>query len=347
MRLKSEPEDFLVEELATKGFLASIEDSMDADYLVVRARKRDCAHFDMLRALSRRFKLPGSEIGVGGIKDRRAVTTQLVTLRNAQRVRDAFVSSRSVELDPATGSASVELLGSSRRRMSIGALFGNRFSIVARDLSTDERTAAESSAKALLLVVPNYFGRQRFGRDLENVELGYAILTGDFAFVRDTLLSDSDDDPLTFARRISRRKRMLMISAFQSAFFNAELVDRMRGGVLDTLRAASDESRVRSLARLADDRVYADSYAFSGPIPIVSLGSEVTPFQEELMVLLAFSPRSFAIRSMPDIMFEPVERESVIRVAFDRFELRDELRVSFELPKGSYATVVLDQLVQK
>lgn len=345
MRLKSEPEDFVVDEIATQGFLPSIEDSLDADYLVVRARKRDCAHFDLLRAISSRFKLPGAEIGIGGIKDRRAVTTQLVTLRNVQRVRDAFASSKTVALEPSTGTASLELLGSSRRRMSIGALFGNRFSIVARDLTAEERAAAERSAKPDRLALPNYFGRQRFGRNLENVELGYALLTADFAFVRDTLLSNSDDDALAFARRISRRKRMLMISAFQSAVFNAELIDRIHGGVLDALRGVPERERVRLLATIAEGRVYADSYAFEGPVPIVSLGSELTPFQETLLELLALSPRAFAIRSMPDIMFEPVTRESVIEVRFDRFELADTLQVEFSLPKGSYATVVFEQLV--
>lgn len=341
MRLKVEPEDFIVDEVATKGFSESIANDHTHPFLVVRARKRDCAHFDLIRTITQRFKVPEEEVGVGGIKDRRAITSQLVTLKNIERVR-APLEAGIVELEPQTGSASLELIGSSRRRMTIGSIFGNRFTIVARELSKAEHDTLASLPDELR--VPNYFGRQRFGRNLENVELGYALLTQDFTFVRDTLLSSSQDDPLSFARRISRRKRMLYVSAFQSALFNAELIDRIEGGVLDRLALSPQDERVRTLASIADGRVYKESYAFEDDIPIVSLGSRTTDFASRALDLLDLSPRSFAIRSMSDIMFEPVERASVVPVPIDENVIDETAKLSFFLPKGSYATVVFEQI---
>lgn len=343
MRLKAEPEDFVVEEVPTKGFLDRVDDSIDHPFLVVRARKRDCAHFDLVRTITKRFGIPEAELGIGGIKDRRAVTEQLVTLKNVARIREPLEAGI-VDLEPQTGDASLELVGSSRRRMTIGTLFGNRFTILARDLTSEERASLQRNLMHHPLGVPNYFGRQRFGRNLENVELGYALLTQDFAFVRDTLLSSSEDDPLTFARRISRRKRMLYVSAFQSALFNAELIDRIQGGVIDRLSAQSD--RVRVLASIANERVYASDYALRDEIPIVSLGAELTDFQQRVLELLDLSARNFAIRSMPDLMFEPVTRASVIDVSFDDFSVDTDARLEFFLPKGSYATIVFEQLEQ-
>ena len=335
MRLKETPEDFVVDEIATDGFVRSIEPHRDHPYLVVRVSKRDCAHFDLTRSVSRRFSIPESDLGIGGIKDRRAVTSQFVTLPNRERISSAFSDSSVIPIATDTGVATLELLGSSLRRMTIGAIFGNRFSIRAI-VSEDERLGLDRIPRSVR--VPNYFGSQRFGRNAENVALGYALVSGDFAFVRDTLLSRSSDDPLSFVRRISRKKRMLYVSAFQSAIFNAELVDRFRGGVLDSL-----EDPISGLTHVAMDRVYGEC-DFSDDIPIVSLGSPLTSFQESVLEKLSLSPRSFAIRQLPDIMFEPVVRASSIEVSFTSFELDKDLRVSFELPKGSYATVVLESV---
>ena len=338
MRIKAEPEDFIVEEVPTEGFMRSMNESCTDHYLVVRAHKRDCAHFDLVRAITRRFSLPESDVGIGGIKDRRAITSQLLTLPNVVRIREAF-SGGAIALATDTGEASLELLGSSSRRMTIGSLFGNRFTIRALiDDAEREKLASFGSSVRM----PNYFGSQRFGRGRENVSIGYALLTGDFRFVRDTLLSGSSEDPIAFIRRISRRKRMLYVSAFQSAIFNAELVGSITDGVVERIRSGDDP--ILSLARIADERVYRSVYPDRGAFPILSLGSPLTSFQEELLPILKLSPRSFAIRQLPDMMFEPVMRESCIDVAFDRFELGEDLHISFSLPKGSYATVLLEQL---
>lgn len=377
MRLKTRPEDFVVEEIPTEGFERAMKTECSERYLVVRARKRDCAHFDLVRAITKRFGLPESDVGIGGIKDRRAITTQLLTLPNAVRIRDAFNTPsedpktdptnqpdhgpqttthaaksnamnelRTIALATTTGEATLELLGSTPRRMTIGTLYANRF-VIRAAIEDDERAVLSRYREEGKIVVPNYFGSQRFGRNRENPSIGYALLRGDYAFVRDTLLSNSDEDPLTFVRRISRRKRMFYISAFQSALYNVELIEHIEPGALGRLEAAPPGERVGVLARLADERVYASRYDLPDTIPIVSLGAEPTEIQERLMRTLDISPRSFAIRQMPDLMFEPVERVSLVRVVFERFELNNgELVVSFTLPKGSYATVVLEALTR-
>ncbi|MFT4308061.1 MAG: tRNA pseudouridine(13) synthase TruD [Candidatus Woesearchaeota archaeon] len=378
MNLKAQPEDFVVEEIPTEGFERSMKRDFSERYLVVRACKRDCAHFDLVRAITKRFVLPESDVGIGGIKDRRAITTQLLTLPNAVRIRDSFVgpsedqnsdspsqpkhSARTTVRDAAksdaesepliialptmTGEATLELLGSTPRRMTIGTLYANRF-VIRATITDDERAVLSRYREEGEALVPNYFGSQRFGRNRENPSIGYALLRGDYEFVRDTLLSNSDEDPLSFVRRISRRKRMFYISAFQSALYNVELIEHIEPGVIGRLEAAPNDERIGALARLADERVYASRYDLPDTIPIVSLGAEPNETQERLLQMLDISPRSFAIRQMPDLMFEPVERASLVRVVFERFELDDELVVSFTLPKGSYATVVLEALTAR
>jgi len=345
MRLKTEPEDFIVEEIPTEGFERSMSQELEERYLVVWVRKRDCAHFDLVRSITKRFSLPESDVGIGGIKDRRAITTQLITLPNAVRIRNALREPITLATD--TGEARLELLGSTPRRMTIGTLFANKFSIRAV-LDEEDRAVIDKYRAGEELVMPNYFGSQRFGRNLENPSIGYALLRGDFTFVRDTLLSRSEDDPLSFVRRISRRKRMFYVSAFQSALFNVELIERIEPGAVKRIEETPFDERINTIAQIADERVYTDEYGFCDPISIVSLGAELTTVQERLLMLLDLSERSFAIRQLPDIMFEPVKRASLVRTELERFGSEgDELFVSFTLPKGSYATVLLESLTAR
>ena len=175
-RLRESPDDFRVREL--EAFDAEPLDADTGSYpeLVVRATLRDWDTNDFARRLSDALGVSRERVSWAGTKDKRAVTTQLFTVRGVD----------AADLPEVRG-ADIEALGRAGRSLSFGDLAGNAFEIRVADAVDDapERVAAavrdlrafageaegadgEETDAADLPVdatvgVPNYFGQQRFG----------------------------------------------------------------------------------------------------------------------------------------------------------------------------------------
>ncbi|TKX73518.1 tRNA pseudouridine(13) synthase TruD [Halorubrum sp. GN11_10-6_MGM] len=174
-RLRESPEDFRVREL--EAFDAEPLDSDPGSYpeLVVRATLRDWDTNDFARRLSDALGISRERVSWAGTKDKRAVTTQLFTVRGVE-----------AEDLPEIHGAEIEALGRAGRSLSFGDLAGNAFEIrvadavdgaservaeTVRDLRAfagdAEAESAPSDARDLsaeaTVGVPNYFGQQRFG----------------------------------------------------------------------------------------------------------------------------------------------------------------------------------------
>jgi len=163
-RLKAFPEDFVVEEVP----LAFPPPAAEGKYTVAALKVRNWETNRLMGELARQLGLPRESIFFAGTKDKRAITTQYVSLRAPEaQVR-------------ALALRDVEVLETRRvdRAPKIGELVGNRFIIRVRD--------HEGSAAPILARLeqeggfPNYFGVQRFGvlRPVTHL-VGQAILRGD------------------------------------------------------------------------------------------------------------------------------------------------------------------------
>jgi tRNA pseudouridine13 synthase len=174
-RLRERPEDFRVRE--RERFDAEPIDADPGDYpwLVCRVTLRNQDTNDFARALSNRLSISRERVDWAGTKDKRAVTTQLFTVRG--------VDPKAV---PAIDGAEIEVIGRAGRGLSFGDLLGNEFEVVVRDPARPEQVEAVTEALADRFGgrpgVPNGFGHQRFGsyRTITH-EVGLAILRGDWA----------------------------------------------------------------------------------------------------------------------------------------------------------------------
>ncbi len=183
--LRESPEDFRVREL--EAFEPEPLDVDRGSYpeLVVRVTLRDWDTNDFARRISDALGISRERVSWAGTKDKRAITTQLFTLRD-------------VDPDdlPEIRGAEIEALGRAGRGLSFGDLAGNAFEIrvadtvaetpervadVVRDLESFARGDADDdggedgskngSANGrrngeiadATVGVPNYFGQQRFG----------------------------------------------------------------------------------------------------------------------------------------------------------------------------------------
>ena len=170
-RIKSEPEDFVVEEVSSPPPRVD-----GGKYTIATIRARNWETNRLVREMSRRLAVSRKRISFAGTKDKRAVTTQLFCFEvPEERVRSLRLSD-------------LEILATlpADRRLELGDLMGNRFRIVIRDLAAtqeDARTILAATAAQIegLGGFPNFFGLQRFGsiRPITHV-VGRHIVRGEF-----------------------------------------------------------------------------------------------------------------------------------------------------------------------
>ena len=318
MRLGMTPEDFFVDEIPL------FAPSGEGGHTYVRVEKRGRTTEEVARLLARLAGVPHAEIGYAGRKDKQAVTLQWFSVPGlAPEAALAF---------EADGMRALEALRHGHR-LRTGQLRGNRFELVARELSAEEVQRAPRAAERIRRVgLPNKYGVQRFGREGDNAERARALLAG----------GDAGRD---------RRAARFLLSALQAEVFNAFLrtrplpLDALDVGEVATIHASGGSFVVEDLTREAP-RAAAFEISASGPIfGTKLLRPRGAAAEREAAVLHAAGipeplvpPRGLKLRGarrpvrvpVPDLSLEPAAEGA--------------LRVCFTLPAGSYATVLAEAL---
>jgi tRNA pseudouridine13 synthase len=192
-KLRESPADFRVRELERVDAEAVDADPSAYPHLVCRVTLRDWDTNDFARALTDRLGISRERVSWAGTKDKRAVTTQLVSIDD---IEPAAL--------PSLDGAEFTVVGRTGRPVLFGDLVGNAFEVTVRGASgrgrVDDITAelAEfGGCDPPRIGVPNFFGQQRFGscRPVTH-EVGLALARRDFeAAVRAYLGSPSDREP--------------------------------------------------------------------------------------------------------------------------------------------------------
>jgi tRNA pseudouridine13 synthase len=167
-RIKAEPADFDVEEIP------AYEPSGSGEHLYLWIEKTDMGAEYFIRQVARRLGIPNGEVGTAGLKDRRAVTRQWVSLPAACESSLAQIEGDGIRVLRVTRHTN---------KLRPGHLRGNRFRILIRDANTAvdvEPILSRIREHGL----PNFYGPQRFGRDGETATLGMSLLRGERTKVR-------------------------------------------------------------------------------------------------------------------------------------------------------------------
>jgi len=166
-KLRSAAEDFIVEEIPLPSSGGT------GPYLVCRLTKKNWEHQHAIKEIAKRLGVSHRRIGWAGTKDRRAVTTQLISI---YRVPPKMVEN--VRLKDIT----LEVVREQNTQLSLGDLQGNRFDIIIRKAASPglaERV--EQITGDVATGIPNYYGIQRFGAVRPVTHLvGERILAGDY-----------------------------------------------------------------------------------------------------------------------------------------------------------------------
>jgi tRNA pseudouridine13 synthase len=319
-RIRASPDDFVVEELP----LYPATGEGGHTFLFVEKKLRTTE--EVARGIARQVGVSPGEIGYAGRKDRVAITRQWFSAPDVEPER-----ARALELDGAT------VLEAHRHghKLRTGHLLGNRFEIRVRGVDA----ALEARAQARLseidrIGMPNRFGGQRFGRDADNSTHARRILSGGQA-------------------RMDKRKARFMLSALQAEVFNAVLAGRELGLEIVEL---GDVARVEESGGLfvVEDleqeapRAARFEISATGPIFGTKMKAPTGAVEaRETAVMQALDiPIGEALKAPRGIRMRGARRTLRVRPSGLRLERsEDDLVLYFDMPAGSYATVLLAELL--
>lgn len=186
--------DFIVDEIAHTKYKGS------GNFLVLHVKKVEMTTWDMIAEFAKFLNIPAEKIGYAGLKDKHATTTQYISVEaKYEKAVRKFKHKQ------------IKVIGYQKHSHSIrmGDLAGNRFHIKLYGVDNIEAGRIEKLArKTQKNGLPNYFGYQRFGRDEDSIKQAKEMIAGD-TFIEDAKL------------------KKFLISIYQSVFFNDWLKERV------------------------------------------------------------------------------------------------------------------------
>jgi len=329
--LKSVPTDFLVDEVM------DVEHTGEGEHIWLHIKKRKMHTDQVAKNLAHLAGIANKDIGVSGMKDFQAETTQWFSVWLPGVVDADLPNWKELE------SENCEIIHIVRhnRKLKRGTHIGNQFKILLRDFEGGSDEGLDEFFTSLERVktqgVPNYFGEQRFGH-----------LGGNLKQAMDMFAS---------GKRIKQRqKRSMLLSSSRSWLFNCVLSERLREQ--SWLQPQSFEplclegSRQFFIAENDDkekERIASGDIHTSGPL-YGRGSSKVRGQASELDDLENESMQGF------DVLKQGLEKAGLeytrrplrfIPQNLSWQKLDDGVELSFLLGRGQYATSLIRELIQQ
>lgn len=300
----------------------------------VLVQKTELTTFACVREIAQHTQINERDIGVAGLKDKMAVTTQWFSLpENAH-------SQTLLEWDH----PNIKVLEMSRHsnKLKTGHLLGNRFTIGLENFAVPLDEALETIQGVIDVLsrspgMPNLYGPQRFGRHKDNHIAGLEILRGT-------------------KRKLPGKTKRLLISATQSYLFNEYVNLRyqdywstvLEGDVLQTPKGGKfvSEDPQTDTIRLQQGEVFITGPMFGGKMrPRPAAQSPSAALEEKLLEISNIQPSDFEGQKLSQGARRPIAIP--LQNASARMEKEtNRIWVTFELPAGSYASIVIEEITK-
>lgn len=305
-------QDFVVGEIIGRKFLQQYRrgaggvEKISGPYTILKVTKTGTTTERAIERIARIYGVPKESIGFAGLKDKRAVTTQYITIKN-------FSGKNFCEKN-----LSVERIGASSRPISVGDLEANRFGITLHscgNMDNLDTILTFLSEKGM----PNYFGGQRFGRHGDNHAVGRRIVRKNFAAALKKI--NSRGKHFSDIRKVGKSRLKFYVNAYQSHIFNRMLGMHIEGGGKPHY---GNVQVVGAVTKLEND-------AFGKLLKAVMKKEKI-------------KTSDFAISDLRLACAGGV-RPAFVKPRFERVDVAgDAVRLRFTLPKGSYATVLMKEV---
>jgi len=340
----------------SKDFIVSenplYEWSGEGEHLILHIRKKDMTTWQMLKHLSSVTGLKERDFGYAGLKDKDGMTVQFISMpKTKEHTLENFHHDKISIIDRAYH----------KNKLKIGHLKGNHFFIRLKKVNpTDAKKLKEAVKSIKKMGFPNYFGYQRFGKDGDNFEYAKKVLSGE-------------------VKERNKKVKKFLISAYQSHLFNlwlskrveiSKLFDGFSVEELDKLFNFPKETIKQMKAQPQFFKMLPGELMHHYPHGRIFICEDLKAesqrfFEKDITVtgLLAGKKASLstgiAASFEKDFSKEAEPYESQMngtrRFAWiwaEDLEMKykeDEWQVelNFSLPKGSYATVLLEELLHQ
>ena len=374
------PEDFVVEEVL------DITPSEKGDYSYYLLKKRNRGTLEVIQELSERLNVPRYRFGFCGLKDRRAITFQYLSIEGGPP-RD--LRGEGYEL---------LYLGRGEEPLKLGQAKGNRFRVTLRGV--DPHALEEALHQVERWGFPNYFGEQRFAGELYAEEpIALHLLRGDhegalrehlchhpqeevreklrrlwpnlyrFAQEAQKVLSRVDRialkvylkkrDPERALRSLPKNVKLLFFFSYQAHLWNRVLAGIVRRLASNTLEVPFIKGT--SLAFYRDWEAgldalkglqlpYASPELFGEQLPPEIMEEFLRVLKEEMQRLKMEDIHAFLETKALGLKVFSSGRRPALSFPWGGKVIRsegDRCTLSFFLPSGSYATILLRRLLPK
>lgn len=308
-------DDFIVTE-------QPIEFTNKGNFIILKIKKTNLGTWDLIDKLAKGLRIYDNEIGYGGLKDKNATTTQYISIpRKYAKDIKKFKHNK------------IEILDTflHRTKLNIGDLSGNTFEINLHEVKIEDVGQIEKRLKEISKVgMPNFFGYQRFGRDVkENLEKANKIIYGDLK-IRD------------------RKLEKMLISAYQSDFFNRWLVDRIENSQESFKLLNGDVMQI-----LKDEKLFTPSK--------ISEKTQTDFLEQKIVPTGLLSGRDvfrakYEAREVEEkyddtyIQEKGLRRPAIVfpkNISVKYNKETEKCKVKFTLPRGSYATVLIENIANR
>ena len=334
---KELPEDFIVQEEFNE---ASENEEGPFTHLVIKCKGLEKIH--LRSQFAKILSIPVRKIVFAGLKDKQAITTQRISIRAPLEDCERLTSIKNLEI--------LEM----KRAMNplkIGRLKGNRFEITIKNTNIEGEELKRSISEALKQInetgIINYFGSQRMGTNNQNVKIGCLLkkrkfLDALYLIIDSSLRGSWDRKDVEDLNGMYPRYAYLAFKKYSDegdAFKSLKLIPR---SLMKMYRSAYESD-------LFNKRIF-HKYSSKFYCPYDEFHN--TRLEEKVKVTRKnqdFFLKKVQNREGSYVM--RVGKKSSRPIIFYLEEIKliyvneREYRVSFRLPKGCYATEVIDKLI--
>jgi len=313
--IKKELNDFIVKEISNWKF------QEEGIYAIAILQKTNYTTIRAIEHIALALNIPLKFISFAGTKDKNAITTQYISIKGIKKERIEKIKLKDIEL---------EFCGYLDKPISLGELEGNEFIITVKNITEDEIKKVEEKITQKVLM-PNYFGEQRFSRN--NIEIGKLLLQNKYKEAAELIISSNSDyktemeeelkknNPVSAIRKIPKKLILIYIHAYQSKLWNKVMKE------------------------------YTFEKKENAEIPVIGFGTEfenekIEEIYEKIMKEEGITLRNFINRSIPELSTEGTTRIAFVEIEDLKIIEKQEnsIKLNFKLKKGSYATIAIAYL---
>lgn len=363
--VKKRPEDFLVQEISPAGEVASLEPKPNiiehnSEYTNFTLVKTNWDQHILLRKIASRLGVSRKRLHYAGTKDKFAQTAQRVSAWQTSPQQLTSINIKDCKIGD---------FSASDKSLELGDLWGNRFTIFIRDISLTEKEISDKVADFSTEIkklggLPNFFGEQRFGMRLNNHIIGMLLLQGDLEaavkhFLTDTIESELEQGRVAreflannwgeFSAAISKYPRYMR---FELALLN-HLIKFPKDyvGAFKKLHKNTYKMFTHAyqsyLFNLELSHKIKNKEQFPAELNLVGYNSELIAFEEAAIKEDGLSKETLRISSFPEASVSGSKRKCVAELKnFAYFVKDNSVKLTFDLEKGAYATVLLHELIK-